>query len=375
MNLSRREIVAMPAALTVAAAPKSYLMFVGTYTRDASKGIYAFRFEPEAGGKLTDLGLAAETPNPSFLTIHPNERFLYAVSEVSEFRGQVSGAVTAFAIDRANGKLKALNTVPSSGTSPCHLVVDKTQKNLIVVNYSSGSTTVLRVNADGSLGDRTGFVQHTGSGPNRQRQEGPHAHSINLSASNRWAIVADLGLDEFIVYRFDAQAGTIERHSAAKVRGGLGPRHFSFHPNGKLAYGLNEMGQSVTAFQWDEAKGTLTETQTISTLPDDYKGSGNSCAEVLVHPNGRFVYASNRGHNSLAIFSIDEKTGKLTRVGNESTRGEVPRNFRIDPTGGYIVCGNQNSANAVVFKVDTTTGKLTPGQEVKVPFPVCFRFL
>lgn len=375
MEMSRRDAVVTIAALPVLqAAPKVYTMYAGTYTRDGSKGIYAYKFEPEAGGKVTELGLAAETANPSFLTIHPNGKFLYAVGELSEFQGQRAGAVQAFAIE-APGKLKLLNSQPTGGQGPCHLNLDGTQKLLMVVNYGSGSASVFPVKADGALAERTGFVQHTGSGPNAQRQQGPHAHSVNVSKSNKWAVVADLGIDEFIVYKLDAAAGTIERHSAAKVKGGSGPRHFSFHPSNKFAYGVNEMASAVSAFKWDEGRGELTEIQTISTLPKDFTGQ-SSCAEILTHPSGKFVYASNRGHDSLAIFAIDQAKGTLTAAGHALTLGKTPRNFRIDPTGGYVVCGNQNTNNIVVFKVDASTGALTPtGQELSLPAPVCFRFI
>jgi len=348
-------------------------MYVGTYTRKDSKGIYAFRFD-SATGKLKPLGLAAETPNPSFLAIHPNGKYLYSVSEQGAAGG---GAVSSFQIDHASGKLTALNTQSTKGSGPCHLVVDKTGRSLVVVNYGSGSTTVLPVGADGKLGEASGHIQHSGSSVNRQRQQGPHAHSVNLSPDNRFAIVADLGLDKVLVYKFDAAKGTIAPHTppAADVKPGSGPRHFSFHPSGKYGYVINEMLMTVTAFRYDPKKGTLTEIQTIPTVAEGPQ-PGYSTAEVLVHPSGKFLYGSNRGHNSIAMFTIDPSNGKLTHIGNEPTQGRTPRNFRIDPTGSYLLAENQDTDSIVVFSIDKTTGKLTPtGEKVSQPAPVCIRFV
>jgi len=370
--LTRRSFfLTLPAAAMIGnAAGKESLVYVGSYTRGGSKGIYAYRFD-HATGKLTEAGLAAEVPNPSFLAIHPNRRYLYAVNEQGG-----EGAVTAFEIDRASGKLAALNSGQTGGASPCHLVVDRTMQNLLVVNYGkNASTAVFRLAKDGRLGERTSLVVHSGSGPNEKRQTAPHAHSVNLSKSQRYAIVADLGTDEFLVYKFDASKGTVAPHGAAKVKPGSGPRHFSFSPDFRHGYGLNEMGSLVSVFRWDESAGTLTHRQDITTLPSDFRGT-NNCAEILVHPNGRFVYASNRGHNSLAIYSADRAEGTLTSLGQVSTQGQIPRNFRIDPSGNWLIAANQDSGNIVVFRLDKSSGKLTPaGVEVKTPFPVCIKFL
>jgi 6-phosphogluconolactonase len=316
--ITRREAIRIVPAAALAgsasigrAAAKEILTYVGTYTRGGSKGIYAYRFDP-ASGKLSDAGLAAETPNPSFLTIHPNGKFLYAANELGSFRDQKSGSVTAFRIDGATGKLQMLNDQITGGTSPCHLVVDKTGRNLLLVNYGTGSSAVFRLQPDGSLGERSAFVQHSGSGPDQRRQNGPHAHSVNLSKSQRFAIVADLGTDEYIVYRFDAAQGSLERHGATKVKPGQGPRHFTFAPDFKFGYGLNEMGSSVSVFEWNESAGSLKEIQSMSTLPEGFSGTTN-CAEIQIHPSGRYLYASNRGHVSLAMFSI--RDGKLTSMG------------------------------------------------------------
>lgn len=374
MDLSRREILIMaPAAARLAAAPSTHTLFVGTYTRGDSKGIYAFDFDP-AAGKLSAKGLAAEIANPSFLAIHPNTRFLYAVGELSDFQGEKSGGVHAFSIDRETAKLKLLNSLPSGGTSPCHLVVDRTGRNLLVVNYGSGSSSVFRLKLDGSLEKRSGYVQHSGSGPTA-RQKGPHAHSVNLSKNNKFAVVADLGLDQYIVYSFNEADGTIAPHSVAKPgQAGVGPRHFNFHPSYKTAYGVNEMGSSVTVFDWSETKGELKHRQDVSTIPSGVQG--NNCAEILVHPNGKFVYASNRGHDSIALFQLTADGGIKGEAETFSTQGKTPRNFRIDPSGKWLLAENQDTASIVVFGINQQTGKLTPsGETQKVDFPVCIRFL
>jgi 6-phosphogluconolactonase len=377
-TLTRRDVVRMIPAAAVAgqtslsrAAGKESLVYVGTYTRGESKGIYAYRFD-SGSGKLAEVGLAAETPNPSFLAIHPNGKFLYATNELSSFKEEKSGAVTAFRIDKASGKLERLNDQVAGGTLTCHLVVDKSGRNLLAVNYGTGSTAVFRIQPDGSLGERSGYVQHSGSSTH-QRQKGPHAHSVNLSKTERHAIVADLGTDEYIVYRFDASKGTIARHGATKVKAGQGPRHFSFAPDFKLGYGLNEIGSTVSVFEWNETTAALTETQNITTLPEGFTGTSH-CAEIQVHASGKYIYASNRGHDSLAMFAI--KQGKLSPMGQVSTGGKTPRNFRMDPTGNWLLAANQDSGNIVVFRIDKATGKLTPtGTEVKTPFPVCVKFL
>jgi 6-phosphogluconolactonase len=352
-------------------ADRNAFVYVGTYTRGGSKGIYAYRFDTESG-TLREVGLAAETPNPSFLTFHPNGKFLYAVNELSSFKDRKSGSVTAFRIDKATGRLHVLNDQTTGGTAPCHLVVDKTGRNLLVVNYGTGSSTVVRVQPDGSLGERSALIEHSGAGANQRRQGGPHAHSVNLSKTQRYAIVADLGTDEYIIYRFSAAQGRLERHAAARVKPGQGPRHFAFSPDFKFGYGLNEMGSSVSVFGWNESTGHLTEMQTITALPESFSATSN-CAEVQVDPTGRYLYASNRGHDSIAMYSINK--GKLTPIGHVLTGGKTPRNFRIDPTGKWLLAANQDSGNIVVFRIDQGSGKLeATGADVKVPFPVCVKF-
>ena len=366
-------------------AKAGYTVYVGTYTEKDSKGIYAFRFDPTTE-HYTALGLEAETKNPSFVALHPNGKFLYAVNETGDFqsKGAVqgneakkTGAVSAFALDSATGKLTLLNQVASGGADPCYLAFDKTGKSLLVANYTSGTVAVFPVMEDGRLGEASAVVQHVGKGPNAERQEGPHAHSINISPDNRFAVAADLGLDELISYRFDAAKGLIAAADShfVKVTPGTGPRHFTFHPSGKFAYVVGEMRSEVTAFAYDAEGGNLRELQTVSILPQGFSGR-NDAAEVRVHPSGRFLYASNRGHDSIAVFRIDEKKGTLALVEDAPVLGKEPRNFAIDPPGRLMYVADQNSGKIVVFKINAKSGKLTPtGQTLVVDAPVCVRFL
>ena len=355
-----------------------FLVYIGTYTGAKSKGIYVSRLDP-ATGKLTRPELAAEIASPSFLAIHPNRRFLYAVNEVSKFEGKSSGAVSAFAMDRETGKLSLLNQVSSVGDGPCYLVVDKTGQCVLVANYGGGSVAAFPVDRNGKLSEASAFFQHAGSSVNTQRQKEPHGHSINVSPDNRFAIAADLGLDKLLVYRFDAKKGTLTPNDPpfATVAPGSGPRHFAFHPSGKYAYVINEIACTVTAFAYDQRRGELKELQTISTLPPgESVQRGYSTAEVRVHPTGKFLYGSNRGHDTIVVFAIDEKNGKLTHVENQSTRGKTPRNFAIDDTGGWLLAENQESDTIVVFRIDPQMGKLTAtGQTVEVGSPVCVKFV
>jgi 6-phosphogluconolactonase len=356
-----------------------YLVYVGTYTNDEgskSKGIYAFRYDA-ANGQVTPLGLAAETTNPSFVAAHPNGKFLYAVNEVGNYKGPNSGGVSAFSIDRATGRLTFLNELPSRGADPCYITVDKTGKFVLVANYTGGSVIVYPILDDGRLGEASAFVQHTGHGPNAERQEGPHAHSIDLSPDNRFAYVDDLGLDELLVYKFDAAKGSLTPNDPpfAKLDPGAGPRHFALRPDGKFAYVVTEIGRNVTVFSNDATKGTLQKLQTVTTLPANFTGR-NDDAEIEVLPSGKFLYASNRGHESIAVFAIDSAKGTLTTVEIASTQGKEPRSFEIDPTGTLLFAANQKSDNIVIFKIDAKTGKLTPtGQVLDVGSPVCVKFV
>jgi 6-phosphogluconolactonase len=358
--------------------PQKFWLYVGTYTGGAnkSKGIYRFEFDPVTG-QLAHQALAAETKNPSFLAIHPNHRFLYAVGELESFQGKSSGAISAFAIDPRTGNLTLLNQQPSGGAGPCHLVVDRAGKHVLAANYSGGSACVLSIEADGRLGPATAFIQHHGASVNKQRQEGPHAHSINLDSVNRFAVVADLGLDKILVYKYDADQGTLMANDppSTEITAGSGPRHFAFHPDGRHAYVINELASTVTAMDYDAERGTFKPVQTVSTLPKGFDGE-TTTAEVQVHPSGKFLYGSNRGHNSIAVFTIEAETGRLTAAGHQAQDIKTPRNFAIDPTGAYLLVANQDSNSIVVFGINAETGELTPtGTKVEVPMPVCLKML
>lgn len=359
------------------AAAAEYWVYFGTYTRGDSKGIYKATINTSTG-KLSEAEVAAETKNPSFLAIHPNGKFLYAVNEVNDTDGKPVGAVTAYKIDPATGNLTELNWSSTKGAGPCHLIVDPTGKNVLAANYGGGSVVCIPIKPDGSLAAASSFIQHTGSSVNPTRQQGPHAHSINVDPNNHFAVAADLGLDKLLVYRFDPQTGSLKPNDPpfVKTPAGGGPRHFAFHPSGKFAYNNNEISLSETAYTYNAEKGILTPIQTISTVPDGTPLKGNSTAETRVHPNGKFLYVSNRGPNSIAVYKIDPNTGMLTRVGIVSSGGKIPRNFNLTPDGKYLLAAHQNSDNVVVFKIDQTTGLPEPtGQEIRVPSCVCVRFL
>lgn len=377
--VSKRLLLAVIAFLPpwpAAPTKTSYLVYVGTYTGEKSKGIYAYRFYPDSA-QADEIGLVAETVSPSFLAIHPNRRFLYAVNETNNFGDQKSGSVTAFAIDRKTGHLRQLNQVSSRGAGPCHLVVDKKGRTLFVANYSSGSVAAFPVGKDGSLGDAIGFDQHTGSSVNARRQSGPHAHCVTLSPDNRFVAAADLGLDKVFLYHVDPKNSSLvpDNPPFTPVKPGSGPRHFAFTPDAAHAYVINEMASTVTAFSYDSKGGALHEIQTISTLPSGFSGASTT-AEIAIDTKGKFLYGSNRGHDSIAVFAIDAAQGTLSSIEHVSTQGKVPRNFAIDPTGSYLFAANQNSNNIVLFRIDPNAGRLTPaGKVLEVGSPVCILFV
>jgi 6-phosphogluconolactonase len=386
MKIPRRIFaVALFVAATLFLSPASlpqkrdpyYLVYVGTYTtKQTSKGIYAYNFNA-ATGQLSSIGLAAESTDPSFVTVHPNGKFLYAVNEVGDFNGMKSGAVSAFAIDPKTGALKLLNQVSTHGAGPCFVSLDKSGRFVLVANYDGGSVATFVIQDDGSLSLVKGFVQHSGSSVDKERQEGPHAHWIGVSPDNRFALVADLGLDDVLVYKFDDVRGGLTPNSPpfVEMKPGSGPRHLVFHPNGKFAYVVNEMASTVTALAYSTQKGSLSALQTLPMLPQDYSGV-REAAEIVVHPSGKFLYASNRGTaNSIATYKIDAVKGTLTAAGLFSTKGMIPRHFVIDPSGQFLLAANEDSGNIVVFRIDATTGALTPtGQVEEVPAPVCITF-
>lgn len=330
-------------------------------------------------GALTEVGATEGVVNPSFVAIHPSNKFLYAVGEISEFDGKPTGGVTAFAINPKDGSLTKLNEKSSGGAGPCHLVVDATGKNVLVANYGGGSVACLPINADGTLQDASSFMQHEGSSIDEQRQKGPHGHSINLSPDNKFAFAADLGLDKVLIYAFDAEKGKLTPHdpAAAEIEPGSGPRHFAFHPSGKYAYVINEMALTVTAFKYNAKQGRLKTLQTISTIPDaDRDQPGLSTVEIRVHPSGKFLYGSNRGHDTIVAYRVNQDTGELAYIENESTQGKTPRNFFIDPTGTYLLAENQGSDSIVVFRINQDTGELEPtGNSITIPAPVCIRMM
>jgi 6-phosphogluconolactonase len=393
MNLNRRFflnlflIVAAALFVSATAAPqkrtpnKPYRVYVGTYTsKSASRGIYAYSFDPGTG-KLTSLGVAAESEDPSYLALHPSGRYLYAVNEIDHFGGQKSGAASAFSIDPKTGKLTLLNQVATRGPGPCHISLDKSGKFALVANYDGGSVASFPVHDDGTVGEAADFVQHHGSSVNKERQEGPHAHWIGTSPDNRFALAVDLGLDEVLVYRFNAAKGALSPNNPpyAKINPGAGPRHLAFHPNGKFAYVIAELEDSVTAFAYKARDGSLSPLQTVSalsTVRKDYKGP-KEAAEIAVHPSGKFLYVSNRGGiDTISVFSIDPGKGTIHLKDEYPTMGKTPRNFTIDPMGKFLLAANQESNNIVVFRIDSTTGALSPtGDIVEVPAPVCITFL
>jgi len=324
----------------VSAEDDSMFVYVGTYTGGKSRGIYLSRFDPQTG-RLTAPELAAETPNPTFLALHPNGRFLYAADEISDFHGKPEGAVAAFGIDETSGRLTLLNEESSSGAGPCHLAVDRTGNCALVANYGSGSIAALPLREDGRLGGSGMFIQHHGASVNPERQRGPHAHFIAPDPSNRFALACDLGLDKILVYRMDPSRAALAPNEPPSVstKAGSGPRHLAFHPNGRFACLINEMGCTLSSYAYDSQTGTLKEVQTVSTLPHDFKGQ-NTCAEVQIHPSGQFVYGSNRGQDSIAVFSIDPNTGRLKFIECESTQGKTPRHFALAPDGQWMLVEN-----------------------------------
>jgi 6-phosphogluconolactonase len=379
---SRRSFLAQLSALALAARTRSWaseptgLIFVGTYTNDkgsTSKGIYAFRWDAD-GGTLAPLGLAGATVNPSFLTLSPNRRYLYAVNEVDQYRGQNSGSVTSFAVSES--KLKAINTVPSGGGGPCKITVDQTGKAAFVANYDGGSAASFRVLGNGGLSKAVSRFQYSGHGADPQRQAAPHTHCTTVSPDNRFVLVNDLGLDRISVYHLDPLTAALTPNDPPYYEAlpGSGPRSFAFHPSGKWAYSLNEIANTVDALAWDAERGVLTRLQNISTLPEGFNGS-NTTATVAVDSSGRFVYASNRGDNSIAVFSIDDRDGNLKPVQRMDCGGKTPRHFALDPGNEWLLVANEDSSNIVVFARNTRSGLLTPtAKEYPVSHPVCIVF-
>jgi 6-phosphogluconolactonase len=357
--------------LTTASSAADVTVFVGTYTNAQSKGVYTLQFD-EASGKLSAPALAAESESPSFLAMHPTGRYLYAANEHPSGPANAPGKISAFAVD--GNKLKLINMVSSRGAGPCHVAVDRTGHWLFTANYAGGSIAAFPIQANGALGEASSFFQHTLTSV-EPRQKEPHAHMVVLSPDNRFLLVADLGGDRVFVYRFDERSGKLALNDppGGILPPGSGPRHIAFSRDGKLLYVLSELKDTVTTFRWDASKGALASTDTLSALPAGYTGP-KSGAEVAVHPSGKFLYSSNRGHDSIAIYAI-AADGKLTASGHEPTRGKTPRNFAIDPSGKFLLAANQDSSTIAVFRIDEKTGKLAPvGDPAAVPTPVSILF-
>ena len=359
---------------------KEMLVYIGTYTSGKSKseGIYVYKLNLDSG-QLKPYLTVKNVVEPSYLMIDKDRKYLYAVNETVEFEGKPSGAVSAFAINQKTGDLTFLNKQPSLGGAPCFITTSENGKFVLVANYLGGNVSSFPVEADGKLGASIELKQNVGTGPNKDRQEAAHAHSINLDPKNRYAMVCDLGVDKVFIYEFDHKTGKLKPNAAQEVyqtKPGAGPRHFAFHKNEKFAFLINELDSTITSLAFDAKRGTLTEIQTVKTLPETYTGTNNTCADLHISPNGKFVYGSNRGHDSIAAYKIDEKTGKLEFIEHTLTGGKTPRNFVISPDGKFLLAANQNSDSVVVFRVDEKTGKLAPtGFTAKVPSPVCLKLV
>lgn len=365
----------LPASLALAEAPKghsSVRAYIGTYTGPQSQGVYMCDLDL-ATGALSEPRLAGKAQNPSYLTISPDGKFLYTSDESGNF--PAGSALSAFAI-QPDGTLKHLDDQPLAG-GPCYVSTDKTGHIVLAADYGNGTVASFTTQADGALGAPATIDQHKGAGHDPARQTGPHAHCFDFDLASRFALSCDLGLDKVFVYRVDPSTGklTANHPAFADVNPGSGPRHLAFHPSGKFVYVINEMASTITAFTYDGQHGVLHQIETVLTLPPGYKGQ-STCAEIAVHPSGKFLYGSNRGHDSIAIFSIDGQTGKLTPAGRVGTQGKNPRGFGIDPTGRFLVAGNQSSDNLVVFRINSKTGALSSvGAPIKLSAPVCVHFL
>ncbi len=355
--------------------PDSFLVYIGTYTGPQSEGIYTFRFDRKSG-KLTPVNKPTRTSNPSFVAVHPSGNYLYAVNEDATFDGEKGGGITSFAIDPKTGALTEINSQCTHGEHPCHLTIDQSGKTVGVANYTGGSIAAYKIGRNGELSPASTFVQHEGKSVH-PRQEAPHGHSIDVDPSNKYVAVSDLGLDQVLIYKMNARKGELKIHSSVSTAPGAGPRHFSFHPSGQFGYGINELNMTANAYKYDGKAGTLELLQTISTLPPGEKQQpGQSTAEMYVHPSGKFLYGSNRGHNTIVVYSIDQQSGKLTYVENQETGGSTPRSFGVVPTGDYLLALNQASSTIVVFRINQKTGALEPtGEEVACPTPVAAAFL
>jgi 6-phosphogluconolactonase len=363
------------------ASPNRITTYIGTYTRRESfvdgkaEGIYIYHLDLRSGALTYAATVAGPgTLNPSFVTLSPDKRCLFAVNEITGGKGP-HGTVSAFAVDPASGHLTYLNQQSTCGLAPCYASVDPAGRYCLAANYETGSLCVLPIRQDGSLGEATGVVQFSGFGPNRERQEDPHAHMVLPSPDGRFILAVDLGADRLMAFRLDPERGTLSPAEPpwTALPPGSGPRHLAFHPQQPFAYVINELQSTVTVARYDEQRGAFEALQTLSTLPDGFTGQ-NLGAEIVAAPSGRFVYASNRGHDSLAIYAVDQASGRLSLVGHESTQGVGPRAFTIDPSGALLLAANQDTDTVVMFWIDPDAGTLRPtGHVAAVPTPVCLQ--
>ncbi len=352
------------------------LVYVATDTHDKQAAIYIYRLDASSGA-LHLASVAGGVESPFFLAFHPQGRFLYSVSAVQQPGDKFVGTASAFAIDPSTGALTLLNEQPIPGAFPCYISVDRTGQCALVANYVSGSVAALPIRPDGTLGPASDHIQHHGSSIDPQRQNGPYAHCIVIDPTQRYAFAADLGMDKILCYRLDPQRAKLTPNDVpwTQVTPGSGPRHLTFHPSGRFAYVINELNSTLIAFAYDAARGALTEVQTVRTIPEEFT-EVNYCADVHVSPSGKFVYGSNRGHDSIVTFRVAADTGKLTYLGCEPSQGKWPRNFALDPSGSYLLAANQDGDNLVVLRIDPETGKLSAtGHVVQVPKPVCVKVL
>jgi 6-phosphogluconolactonase len=357
-----------------AASASKHFVYFGTYTDHGSQGLYVSAFDASSG-TLASPALAVAAANPTFLVVAPSRRFLYAINELDQFRGQPVGAVSAYSIDSASGKLTLLNQVSSLGPGPAFIGLDQGAKFLLVANYSGGSVAVFRLLPDGRIGESTAFVQHHGSSVNTERQEGPHAHATAMSPDNRFVLVADLGIDQLVVYPFDASHGTLGQAQVVKTEAGAGPRHLTFAASGKFLYVINEMASTVTVYSYHPADGALTPIEKVALLPTGFTGI-STAAEVVIHPSGKFLYASNRGDDSVAVFGVDPNQGTLTLIEHVKTGGKTPRSFAIDPSGEWLIAANQDSSNVFTFRINRESGRLTStGYSIEVSSPAMVDFV
>lgn len=358
---------------------KNTFVYIGTYTNGDSKseGIYIYRFDPLTGG-ISLVSSKSGIENPSFLKVSFDRNFLFAVSEVFDVKGKKGGALFSYEINKQTGELLYLNSQSTKGACPCHIEIENSGRYALVSNYMGGNLAVIPLQKDGTIGEVIQIIQHNGcSQVNPERQEGPHVHSATMTPDNKFALVADLGQDIVKIYKLDDLNDKLllTENGGFKAVPGAGPRYMDFHPNGKYIYLLNELENTVEAFYYAAEEGCLELIKRLSTLPGNFEGE-NIAADIHVHPNGKFLYASNRGHNSIAIYTLDENTGAPSLLEHQSTLGKHPRNFSIDPTGNYLLVANKDSNNIVTFAIDSSTGLLVPaGREVKVPQPVCISFV